>query len=193
MTSRYRFRIDVLSPLAIGTGEPTLLADDSLPRRLDGRPYIPATTLKGAVRDLTRVAGVEPQLWQSAFGTSDDAPAAALLTDAVAHQDAPASVVLITSIALDGRRVAVPGALTTAELIAPAADPAKPCSLFGEVMPAPTAPTTSAVAAAGLLLAGLAALTSVGARTRRGWGQVRVALAPDAAELAANTIEGLSA
>lgn len=193
MIPRYHFRIDVLSPLAIGTGEPTLLADDSLPRRRDGRPYIPATTLKGRVRDLTRVAEVDPDRWRTAFGVSDTAPAAALLTDAVAPREAPAEVEHLTTVALDERRVARTGALTTMEVIAPSPDVAHPCALFGAVLPSPTAASDDARASAGLLLAGLAAVTDLGARTRRGWGQVRIALAPESAELAASTMEGLHA
>lgn len=191
MTSRYPFRIDVLSPLAIGTGEPTLLADDSLPRRLDGRPYIPATTLKGKVRDLTRVAGIDGRQWRQAFGGEDATPSAVLITDAVPSVDDPVETMLISTVALDERRIAITGALTIAEVIAPSGDPRRPSSFHGEVMPSPTAPDPVGLEAAGLVLAGLAAVVDLGARTRRGWGQVRVSLHPESAELAAATIEGL--
>lgn len=189
MTSRYPFRIDVLSPLLIGTGEPTILADDSLPRRLDGSPYLPATTLKGTVRDLLRVAGIDRAVLDATFGRPDNVTGSVIVTDAVAPSTGQPRTSLLASVALDDRRVAVTGALSTVEVLEPSGDPSSPCSFFGHVLPAPTARPEVAERAAGLTLAGLATVRCLGTRTRRGWGQVRVALAPESAALAARIFE----
>lgn len=190
MIDRYPFRVDLLSPLAIGTGEPTLIADDSVTRRHDGLPMIPSTSLKGAIRDLIRTSSLPPELWHQAFGQPDGATSSVIITDAVATPEATTN--LITTVALDERRVARIGALATIEVVDTSPDPSRPVAFHGQVLASPTAPPELARRAVGLTLLGLSAIRSLGSRTRRGWGQVRVALAPPSAALAREYIEEFS-
>lgn len=186
----YPFRIDLLSVLSIGTGEPSLFADSAIPRWPDGRAFVPATTLKGAARDAARVAGFAREDVEAAFGAPDGAGSRVAITDAVPADGVVPVVREVTSVALSPQRAPVAGALAVFEVIQPlveVGDGWSRASFHGQVRPSPTIASAQGMRAAAVFLAALAQVRSLGARTRRGWGQVRVAM-PAASVAHARTV-----
>jgi CRISPR/Cas system CSM-associated protein Csm3 (group 7 of RAMP superfamily) len=199
----HRFRVDVFSQLCIGTGMPSLEADQTVVRDSEGRPMIPATTLKGAARDLVRVhAGLPADIFAAAFGTagraaagsggqagpSDGSPSAVIITDARCRRASIPTVSIVRTVALNDDRVAVPGALASFEVVEPWVEGAgasfTTACFEGTVRPSPLVDVDEGERAVGTVLAGLSAIASLGSRTSRGWGRVRVAIDGAGAQLA---------
>jgi CRISPR/Cas system CSM-associated protein Csm3 (group 7 of RAMP superfamily) len=206
------FRIDLFSQLCIGTGMPSLEADQTVVRDGEGRPMIPATTLKGAARDLVRVHGGLPaDILAAAFGTagrssagrggqsgrSDGSPSAVIITDARCRPGSAPTVSIVRTVALDDDRVAVPGALASFEVVEPWVDAAggsfSVACFQGTVRPSPLVGVEQGEQAVGAVLAGLSAIASLGSRTSRGWGRVRVAIDDSGARLARAVMLGAAA
>lgn len=184
------FDVVVLAPLCVSTGRPTGEADAGVARNPDGIPVVPASTLKGAARDaLMSLLGPEAGIvgrnaLREAFGTAHDQAGCVHFTDAVPLHPEAVDTAVLTSVALSERRTALPGRLLSIEVVQPLLRRGGgQLRLRGELRFVPGADgarTHSALAAAAT---GLAAVRHLGARTRRGWGRVRVALHPDAAVL----------
>ena len=181
------YRFTLCSPLAISTGRPGTATDATLPRLSDGRPYIPATAVKGAARLAATQAllsasarpAAAPATRELLVATFGDERSAGLLHFQAAIPVAGAETATRTMVKLTDVRVADEGALTAVEALLPL-DPTthdEPVVLSGSVsmLPHHTADPLAAPAL-GCALIGIAAISSFGLRTSRGLGQVAPAL-----------------
>lgn len=175
------FRLHLDAALRIGSGLPSLVADDTVVRGPDG-PLIPSTTIKGAVRAAAAAVSdppIDDAVLLRTFGRRDGDPGIALFSDALPAEGQQPIVEEITRVSLSPARTARRGRLMTHEVIAPLARTAhglQPATFVGHVRI-----LDDDRAAARTVVIGLASLTSLGAERSRGRGRVRVALDPQAA------------
>jgi hypothetical protein len=176
--SAVRFRIHLDAGIRIGSGLPSLTADDTVVRGADGRPVVPSTTLKGAVRSaLAGLGGEGPDdaTLRRVLGRAGASPGAVHFGDAVAPDGIEPVVSERTRVSLTSRRTAARGRLMTLEVLeslAQGPDGALvPLVLEGAVR----CPEGDAEAAEVVAL-GLAIVRSIGADRSRGLGRVRVAV-----------------
>jgi hypothetical protein len=172
------FRIHLDAGIRIGSGLPSLTADDTVVRGADGRPIIPSTTLKGAVRSaLASLGGEGPDdaTMRRVLGRAGASPGVVHFGDAVAPNDIEPVVNERTRVSLTTRRTAARGRLMTLEVLEPLADGPDgalvPLVLEGAVH-CPEGDTE----AAEVVALGLAMVRSIGADRSRGLGRVRVAV-----------------
>lgn len=173
-----RFRIHLDAGLRIGCGLPSLTADDTVVRGVDGRPIVPSTTLKGAVRSALAGLGSEgpdDATMRRILGRAGASPGAAHFSDAVAPSGIAPVVSERTRVSLTSRRTAARGRLMTLEVLEPLArredGTLTPLVLEG-VVRCPEADE----AAAEVVALGLASVHAIGADRSRGLGRVRVAV-----------------
>jgi hypothetical protein len=186
--------IRLRSPLAVRTGRPGTIVDDTVARALDhgttGEPVIPATVIKGAARaaliryehpfDAAHVV--------DAFGDEGDHPGVLRFTTARAT-DHDAVVGSVTNVALTAERTARPGRLRTVEVVEELGrrenGELDPVTFHTTVRADPTVGSGEAGVrreraerSLAIGLCGLAAVTHVGSRTNRGLGSVEVVIDP---------------
>ena len=176
-----RFRIHVDSPLRIGAGLPSLIADDTVVRDADGQPIVPATTLKGNVRAGAAApdAGISEDTLARTFGRPDGASGLALFGDAAPSAGQTPVVTAVTRVSLSDTRTARRGRLMTHEVVLPFAetvDGLQPLTFEGGVR----VPSDPSVVRA--VVVGLASVRALGAERSRGRGEVRVAIDPTTIE-----------
>lgn len=175
---RIRFRVHLDAPLRIGTGLPSLTADDTVVRGPSG-PIIPSTTIKGAVR--AAAAGVDDpplddRLLLRVFGRGDSGGGTALFSDALPAPGLEPVVTETTRVSLSETRTARRGRLMTHEVVLPEArrdGTLVPMVFEGSVRL--RAPSTADVQA---IVQGLARVEAVGAGRSRGLGNLRIAIDP---------------
>ncbi len=185
------------SPLAVHTGRPGVVADDTVPRDpLTHVPIVPATALKGAARDALAHAVDHPFTdaeIMRAFGgegTRDgDHPGALRFSTARPWTDREAVVTTTTNVSLSEHRTARPGRLRTVEIVeplSPSPQGAVPLVLSMRLRADaaalahqgdPQVPLAQAAARSlAVGLTGLAAVSALGSGVNRGFGRVEVAI-----------------
>lgn len=176
MSIRYRIHLD--APLRIGTGLPSLTADDTVVRGPAG-PLVPSTTIKGAVRAAAAAVDdppLEDQLLLEVFGRRDGSGGTALFSDALPAAGVTPIVSEITRVALTPARTARRGRLLTHEVVLPEAP------RNGELVPLVFEGTvrfrTSSTDAVRAVVQGLSRVDGIGADRSRGLGSVRFAIDP---------------
>lgn len=174
------YKVRVLTPLAIGTGTSSLDADDAFPRGTDGMPFVPSTSVKGAVRARIQAA-LGPDDADAVFGTGGARPGRVYLSDLHIASGVTPVLDVVTRAALNERRSPRRGALAATEQLLPLDQDGAPLWLEGTMGLRPETAGASS-RDLGAALVGLATLTVLGSRVHRGLGQVRVALEPRAKE-----------
>lgn len=179
---RVHFTVLVDSPLRIGSGLPSASADDTVVRAADGRPILPATTLKGAVRAAAASAtpALAPGVLTRTFGRPDGAAAQAVFLDAAPRDGQQAVVDEVARVSLSSSRTARRGRLFNQEVVLPFAHTSEGLQqLVFEGAVHLLSPDDTEVLQA--VVTGLARVEALGAENSRGRGQVRVAIDPRAA------------
>lgn len=172
------FRIHLDAALRVGTGLPSLSADDTVVRGADGRPIVPSTTIKGAVRSALAglgAAGPDDATMRRVLGRAGASPGIVHFGDATAPEGVEPVVSERTRVSLTARRTAARGRLMTLEVLEPLARGAGgrlvPLVLEGTVR-CPAGDTDAAETVA----LGLAAVRAIGGDRSRGLGRVRIAV-----------------
>lgn len=177
---KIRFRIHLDAPLRIGTGLPSLTADDTVVRGPRG-PLIPSTTIKGAVR--AAAAGIDDPPLDDAvlvrvFGRRDSTSGTALFSDALPAEGTEPLVTELTRVSLSEQRTARQGRLMTQEVVlAEGRHQGQVVPMVFEGTVRLRSPATEDITA---IVQGLARVDGIGGDRSRGHGSVRIAIDPEA-------------
>ena len=176
--SEVHFRIHLDAGLRVGTGLPSLSADDTVVRGADGRPIVPSTTMKGAVRSALAGLGVDgpdDETMRRLLGRAGASPGVVHFSDAVAPAGIEPIVSERTRVSLTSRRTAARGRLMTLEVLEPLAH-----GPVGRLVPLVLAGSVRCPEgdreAADTIALGLAAVRAIGGDRSRGLGRVRIAV-----------------
>jgi hypothetical protein len=172
------FRIHLDAGLRVGTGLPSLSADDTVVRGPGGRPIVPSTTIKGAVRSALAGLGADgpdDATMRRLLGRAGASPGVVHFSDATAPEGVEPVVSERTRVSLTSRRTAARGRLMTLEVLEPLARDA-----VGDLVPLVLEGTVRCPAgdteAAETIALGLSAVRAIGGDRSRGLGRVRFAV-----------------
>ena len=164
----------LLSDLHVGTGIPGGGFDDRVARDAAGTPIVPATAIKGAIRDALVAAGVPSDALTRPFGKEDGDGGVVWFSDA---ECLDCTVGSRSHVALGEGRTTRRGSLVEIETIQRLVRKGTnwhPVVFRGYIDFLPGIPPDAK--SLDLVAKGLARLDTLGARTRRGYGRIAVAI-----------------
>lgn len=176
--SEVLFRIHLDAGLRVGTGLPSLSADDTVVRGPDGRPIVPSTTIKGAVRSALAGLGADgpdDATMRRLLGRAGASPGVVHFGDATAPEGIEPIVSERTRVSLTSRRTAARGRLMTLEVLEPLARDADG-RLVSLVLEGSVRCPEGDPEAAEIIALGLGAMRAIGGDRSRGLGRVRLAV-----------------